>query len=91
MGRAPATALAYMYWYRGFTLEDAFEKLRVVRPCNPRLQVTPPPFQLQLTYIEMSQVADITSAWNIGAEVIIAFSMYAVPLERGTGVSSGLP
>ena len=27
-----------MYWYRGFTLEDAFEKLRAVRPCNPRLQ-----------------------------------------------------
>jgi len=38
MGRAPATALAYMYWYRDFTLEDAFEKLRAVRPCNPRLQ-----------------------------------------------------
>jgi hypothetical protein len=38
LGRAPATALAYMYWFRGFSLEDAFAKLRAVRPCNPRLQ-----------------------------------------------------
>ena len=38
LGRAPATALAYMYWFRDFTLEDAFDTLKAVRPCNPRLQ-----------------------------------------------------
>lgn len=38
LGRAPATALAYMVWFRGFSLEDAFAKLRAARPCNPRLQ-----------------------------------------------------
>lgn len=38
LGRAPATALTYMYWFRGFTLDSAFEKLRAVRPCNPNLQ-----------------------------------------------------
>ena len=38
MGRAPATALAYMYWFREYTLEGAFIKLFDVRPCNPRLQ-----------------------------------------------------
>ena len=38
LGRAPATALAYMYWFHEYTLEAAFEKLRAVRPCNPRLQ-----------------------------------------------------
>lgn len=38
LGRAPATALTYMYWFRGFTLAEAFKKLRAVRPCNPNLQ-----------------------------------------------------
>lgn len=27
-----------MYWFRNFSLLEAFDKLREVRPCNPRLQ-----------------------------------------------------
>ncbi|CAL8461831.1 g1362 [Coccomyxa elongata] len=37
LGRAPATALAYMYWCRGFSLEDAISTFMAVRPCNPRI------------------------------------------------------
>lgn len=37
MGRAPGTALAYMTWIRGFQLDRAFEVLRDVRPCCPKL------------------------------------------------------
>ena len=38
LGRAPATALAYMYWCRGFSLQDAQETFYARRPCCPRIQ-----------------------------------------------------
>ncbi|KAK9846581.1 hypothetical protein WJX81_006986 [Elliptochloris bilobata] len=37
LGRAPATALAYMYWCRGMALGDAISTFMAVRPCNPRI------------------------------------------------------
>lgn len=37
MGRAPATALAYMSWCRGMSLAEAHACLTAVRACNPRL------------------------------------------------------
>eukprot|EP00887_Chlorella_sp_A99_P006117 scaffold22.g6117.t1 len=36
LGRAPAVALAYMWWYKGYSLEDAFELLTGLRPCSPK-------------------------------------------------------
>mmetsp|Transcript_23232 Transcript_23232/g.64496 ORF Transcript_23232/g.64496 Transcript_23232/m.64496 type:complete len:393 (+) Transcript_23232:188-1366(+) len=38
LGRAPGTALAYMYWMRGFELMEAHKKLMEVRPCHPKLE-----------------------------------------------------
>eukprot|EP00271_Cylindrocystis_brebissonii_P010217 TRINITY_DN26343_c0_g1_i1.p1 TRINITY_DN26343_c0_g1~~TRINITY_DN26343_c0_g1_i1.p1 ORF type:complete len:425 (+),score=71.89 TRINITY_DN26343_c0_g1_i1:91-1365(+) len=38
LGRAPAVALAYMFWLRGFQLEEANETLQKVRRCSPKLQ-----------------------------------------------------
>jgi len=38
LGRAPATALAYMYWLRGWQLPAALEKLKSVRACSPRIE-----------------------------------------------------
>ena len=37
LGRAPATALAYMYWCCGMALQDAISTFMAVRPCNPRI------------------------------------------------------
>ena len=37
LGRAPATALAYMFWCRGMALQDAIRTFMAVRPCNPRI------------------------------------------------------
>lgn len=37
LGRAPAVALAYMFWLRGFDLDPAFEQLRSLRPCSPKI------------------------------------------------------
>jgi len=37
MGRAPGTALAYMYWYKGFQLMEAHKHLTGLRACNPKL------------------------------------------------------
>jgi hypothetical protein len=37
LGRAPATALAYMYWCRGMALGDAIAAFMAARPCNPRI------------------------------------------------------
>ena len=37
MGRAPAAALAFMFYCRGMPLEQAFQQLTAVRACNPRV------------------------------------------------------
>jgi hypothetical protein len=38
MGRAPATALAYMFWLRGWQLPEALQALTSVRRCSPRVE-----------------------------------------------------
>ncbi|KAF8072853.1 DSP4 [Scenedesmus sp. PABB004] len=38
LGRAPATALAYMYWLRGWQLPEALQALTSVRTCSPRIE-----------------------------------------------------
>ncbi|MCO5584705.1 hypothetical protein L7F22_038637 [Adiantum nelumboides] len=38
LGRAPAVALAYMYWLLGYELLKANEMLLSVRPCFPKLE-----------------------------------------------------
>ncbi|KAK9911552.1 hypothetical protein M0R45_035451 [Rubus argutus] len=38
LGRAPATALAYMFWVQGYKLEDAFKLLLSKRSCCPKLE-----------------------------------------------------
>ncbi|MCO5584808.1 hypothetical protein L7F22_038740 [Adiantum nelumboides] len=38
LGRAPAIALAYMYWVLGYELLEANEILLSVRPCFPKLE-----------------------------------------------------
>ncbi|GFR41929.1 hypothetical protein Agub_g2722 [Astrephomene gubernaculifera] len=38
LGRAPATALAYMFWLRGFQLDAGYELLRGKRLCSPRIE-----------------------------------------------------
>jgi hypothetical protein len=38
MGRAPGVALAYVSWLRNYQLADAWEKLRSIRRCSPRLE-----------------------------------------------------
>ena len=37
LGRAPATAVAYMVWCKGFGLQEAYAALYAVRPCHPKL------------------------------------------------------
>lgn len=38
LGRAPASALAYMYWLRGWQLPEAVEALTSQRRCSPRIE-----------------------------------------------------
>ena len=38
LGRAPATALAYMNWLRGWDLNEAHAHLTAARRCSPRLE-----------------------------------------------------
>eukprot|EP00878_Enallax_costatus_P036860 GHUV01041436.1.p1 GENE.GHUV01041436.1~~GHUV01041436.1.p1 ORF type:complete len:166 (+),score=46.64 GHUV01041436.1:45-500(+) len=38
LGRAPATALAYMYWLRDWKLQAAYDKLTGARACSPRIE-----------------------------------------------------
>lgn len=37
LGRAPAVALAYMWWVRGLPLPAAHARLTGLRPCSPKL------------------------------------------------------
>jgi Glycogen recognition site of AMP-activated protein kinase/Dual specificity phosphatase, catalytic domain len=36
LGRAPATALAYMWWIKGIPLDEAYALLTGIRPCKPK-------------------------------------------------------
>ena len=36
LGRAPATALAWMWWFKGIPLNEAYAQLTSLRPCKPR-------------------------------------------------------
>ena len=36
LGRAPAVCIAYMYWFTGLSLEEAYGRLTSVRPCGPK-------------------------------------------------------
>jgi len=38
MGRAPAAALAYMTWLRGWDLDHAYAHLRASRACSPKVE-----------------------------------------------------
>ncbi|CDP13923.1 unnamed protein product [Coffea canephora] len=35
LGRAPATAIAYMFWFQGMDLNTAYDELTSKRPCGP--------------------------------------------------------
>ncbi|KAL5709866.1 hypothetical protein ACHQM5_020500 [Ranunculus cassubicifolius] len=35
LGRAPATAIAYMFWFGGMNLKTAYDELTSKRPCGP--------------------------------------------------------
>lgn len=35
LGRAPATCIAYLFWFRDFNLDQAYEHLTTIRPCGP--------------------------------------------------------
>lgn len=36
LGRSPAVCIAYMYWFRGMQLDQAYKHLTAVRPCGPK-------------------------------------------------------
>lgn len=36
LGRAPAVCIAFLYWFRGMSLDDAYKHLTSVRPCGPK-------------------------------------------------------
>lgn len=38
LGRAPSTALAYMFWLRGWDLEEGREAITGKRACTPRVE-----------------------------------------------------
>jgi len=36
LGRAPGTIIAYLYWFCGMDLHQAYDKLTSIRPCGPK-------------------------------------------------------
>lgn len=60
MGRAPAVALAYMYWIQGYRLNDAHRLLLGKRSCFPKLDAI------------KSATADIVSFFILFADFIIS-------------------
>jgi len=37
LGRAPAVCIAYLYWWCGMNLDDAYQYLTNIRPCGPKV------------------------------------------------------
>jgi hypothetical protein len=37
LGRAPAVCIAYLYWWCGMSLDDAYKYLTDIRPCGPKV------------------------------------------------------
>ena len=35
LGRAPATCIAYLYWFHEYGLDGAYQHLTSIRPCGP--------------------------------------------------------
>jgi hypothetical protein len=35
LGRAPAACIAYLFWFKHFTLDEAYAHLTAIRPCGP--------------------------------------------------------
>lgn len=35
LGRAPATCIAYLFWFHDFTLDSAYDHVTSIRPCGP--------------------------------------------------------
>ena len=38
LGRAPAVCIAYMHWFLGMGLDEAYKKLTDIRPCGPKVR-----------------------------------------------------
>lgn len=36
LGRAPAVCIAYLYWFRGMQLDEAYQHVTAIRPCGPK-------------------------------------------------------
>ena len=36
LGRAPAVAIAYLFWFCGFELDEAYARVTSIRPCGPK-------------------------------------------------------
>ncbi|PSC72542.1 phosphoglucan phosphatase amyloplastic [Micractinium conductrix] len=79
LGRAPATSLAYMWWFKGWHLEDAYDYLTGIRPCKPNVNAircaaadvlygeppTPVPIVLPIYGIKgIPQVAGLDVGWG---------------------------
>lgn len=39
LGRAPAVCIAYLYWWCGMELDQAYQHLTDIRPCGPKAGV----------------------------------------------------
>ena len=40
LGRAPAVCIAYLYWWCGMDLDDAYRYLTDIRPCGPKVRTS---------------------------------------------------
>eukprot|EP00898_Chlorokybus_atmophyticus_P008759 jgi/Chlat1/8885/Chrsp92S00687 len=65
LGRAPATALAYMNWLRGLSLAQSNELLQAVRPCNPRYEAIRRATADVLSGLDADE-EEVTLAWRRG-------------------------
>ena len=90
MGRAPAVALAYMWWYKGIHLDDAFALLLSKRQCSPKLYAirqaaddtlyggSPQKVVITKRGSSMSKTVEIAGTLYVHAICSVCFSMSSI-------------
>ncbi|XP_078427552.1 dual specificity protein phosphatase (DsPTP1) family protein [Wolffia australiana] len=71
LGRAPAVALAYMFWVLGYKLSDAHELLLSQRSCFPKIDAIKSATADMLTGVPTD---DVTLSWNDEDNITVEIS-----------------
>lgn len=91
LGRAPAVAMAWMHWCKGYPLQEAVTLLTSIRACNPKVQAIRQA-TVDVLYPEASVAIDITlDAATVAAVLATAHAGADEAHTQGNGATLPAP